>query len=159
MCRVIEDRRSTADDLTKIRVKHLRAYLLHSKVVSRERLLTFVEKDDLIRFIQARRRTEVSGEQREVPNIVVEPSIVPTKEFVPLTLDDLSSLESIDGLTVRQLKDLLQQNFVSIKGCLEKRDLIDKVQLLFQDHRQSHEHGKHSLFFLRDDWPLSFVFT
>lgn len=154
MCRVIEDHRSTADDLTTIRTKHLRAYLLHSKAVSRERLLTFSDKDELIRFIQARRRNELIDQP--TANVVVEPS---TKEFVRLTLDDLTSLESIEGLTIRQLKDLLRQNFVSIKGCLEKRDLIDKVQLLFQDHQQSHEHGKRSslCFFRRND--SSFVLT
>jgi hypothetical protein len=149
MCQVIEDDRSTDEDLMKIRTKHLRAYLIHSTGVSRERLLTFAEKEDLVRVVRTRNRSEVIVEP--TPNIVVvEPPIVPTREFVRLTLDELSSLDSIEGLTIRQLKDLLRQNFVSIKGCLEKGDLIDKVQLLFQDHQQSHEPGKDERLLLRD---------
>lgn len=62
-----------------------------------------------------------------------------------MTLNELSSLESIDELTIRQLKDLLQQNFVSTKGCLEKQDLIDKVQLLYRDQKHANQTGKYFL--------------
>ena len=59
------------------------------------------------------------------------------KTFVRVKLSDLSSLESIDRLTIRQLRDLLNQNFVSMKGCVERSDLIAKLQLLYRDHQRS----------------------
>jgi hypothetical protein len=45
-------------------------------------------------------------------------------------------LESIQNLTVRQLKDILIHNFVSTKGCVEKNELINKVELLYRDKQQ-----------------------
>lgn len=59
-----------------------------------------------------------------------------------ITLNDLSSFESIESLTIGQLKDLLQQNFVSSKGCLEKQELISKVQILYRDYKQINQKGK-----------------
>ncbi|CAF3249979.1 unnamed protein product, partial [Rotaria sp. Silwood2] len=56
-----------------------------------------------------------------------------------ITLNDVSSLQSINDLTIRQLKDILKQNFVSTTGCVEKKELINKVELLFRDHQQQKE--------------------
>ncbi|CAF4307618.1 unnamed protein product, partial [Rotaria sp. Silwood2] len=56
-----------------------------------------------------------------------------------ITLDKLSSLESINDLTIRQLKEILENNFVSIVGCVEKKELLNKVELLYRDRKQQKE--------------------
>ncbi|CAF0923599.1 unnamed protein product [Rotaria sordida] len=56
-----------------------------------------------------------------------------------IALNDILSLESINNLTIRQLKDILIQNFVSTNGCVEKKDLINKVELLYRDHQKQKE--------------------
>jgi hypothetical protein len=66
--------------------------------------------------------------------------------FNRVTLNEISSSGSIHDLNVRQLKDILQQNFVSTKGCLEKDDLIDKVELLYRDQQQQKESNTTSNF-------------
>jgi hypothetical protein len=77
--------------------------------------------------------------RREIP---VNPSPpppppLPTKSQLDrVTIGDISSSESIHDLTIRQLKDILVQNFVSTKGCVEKSDLINKVELLYRDQQQ-----------------------
>jgi len=43
----------------------------------------------------------------------------------------------ISDLSVKQLKEILVRNFVSIKGCVEKSELITKVELLYRDHQKS----------------------
>jgi hypothetical protein len=67
------------------------------------------------------------------PRAVISPSA---------SADVVASLESIRQLTVGQLKDILRQNFVSISGCLEKDELVNKVQLLYHDTHQSNHAGK-----------------
>ncbi|CAF2975271.1 unnamed protein product [Rotaria sp. Silwood2] len=56
-----------------------------------------------------------------------------------ITLDKLSSLESINDLTIRQLKEILENNFVSIVGCVEKKEVLNKVELLYRDRKQQKE--------------------
>ncbi|XP_076859432.1 E3 ubiquitin-protein ligase RNF34a isoform X2 [Brachyhypopomus gauderio] len=50
------------------------------------------------------------------------------------SLSDLSSLEDVEQLTVRQLKEILARNFVSFSGCCEKWELVERVQRLYQDN-------------------------
>ncbi len=70
----------------------------------------------------------------------VDPSPSPVKpQFNRITLGQLSSFESIHDLTVLQLKDILIQNFVSIKGCVEKNELINKVELLYRDQKKQQQ--------------------
>ncbi|XP_051534363.1 E3 ubiquitin-protein ligase rififylin-like isoform X2 [Myxocyprinus asiaticus] len=51
------------------------------------------------------------------------------------SLSDLSSLEDIEGLSVRQLKEILGRNFVNYQGCCEKWELMEKVTHLFNDQK------------------------
>jgi hypothetical protein len=53
-CLLITNTRTTRDQLGAIRIKHLRAYLIHSKLVSRNRLESCFEKQDLINLIETR---------------------------------------------------------------------------------------------------------
>ncbi|XP_051960327.1 E3 ubiquitin-protein ligase rififylin isoform X2 [Xyrauchen texanus] len=54
------------------------------------------------------------------------------------SLSDLSSLEDIEGLSVRQLKEILGRNFVNYQGCCEKWELMEKVTHLFNDQKDLH---------------------
>lgn len=49
------------------------------------------------------------------------------------TLDDLKQADDADTLTVRQLKEILVNNFVDYKGCCEKHELVDRVKRLWNE--------------------------
>ncbi|BFZ18301.1 hypothetical protein BsWGS_21340 [Bradybaena similaris] len=52
-------------------------------------------------------------------------------------LDDITEISDIDALTVRQLKELLVNNFVDYKGCCEKAELVQKTKRLWKDHQEN----------------------
>lgn len=65
--------------------------------------------------------------------------------FVPgrrASLSDLTHLEDIEGLTVRQLKEILARNFVNYKGCCEKWELMERVTRLYKDQKGLQHLGK-----------------
>ncbi|XP_044311982.1 E3 ubiquitin-protein ligase rififylin isoform X2 [Varanus komodoensis] len=49
------------------------------------------------------------------------------------SLSDLTSASDIDGLSVRQLKEILARNFVNYKGCCEKWELMERVTRLYKE--------------------------
>ena len=51
------------------------------------------------------------------------------------SLSDLSCLDDIEALSVRQLKEILARNFVNYKGCCEKWELMERVRRLYQDQQ------------------------
>ncbi|XP_041851264.1 E3 ubiquitin-protein ligase rififylin isoform X2 [Melanotaenia boesemani] len=51
------------------------------------------------------------------------------------SLSDLSCVEDIEALSVRQLKEILARNFVNFKGCCEKWELMERVTRLYQDQQ------------------------
>lgn len=51
------------------------------------------------------------------------------------SLSDLSCVEDIEALSVRQLKEILARNFVNYKGCCEKWELMERVTRLYQDQQ------------------------
>uniref|UniRef100_A0A9J7YV27 RING-type E3 ubiquitin transferase n=1 Tax=Cyprinus carpio carpio TaxID=630221 RepID=A0A9J7YV27_CYPCA len=58
------------------------------------------------------------------------------------SLSDLSSLDDVEQLSVRQLKEILARNFVSFSGCCEKWELVERVRRLYrenEDNRKSME--------------------
>lgn len=57
------------------------------------------------------------------------------------SLSDLRSVEDIEGLTVRQLKEILARNFVNYQGCCEKWELMERVTRLFNDQKDLHNLG------------------
>ncbi|GFN99594.1 E3 ubiquitin-protein ligase rnf34 [Plakobranchus ocellatus] len=52
-------------------------------------------------------------------------------------LNDVKALEDVEKLTIRQLKELLVNNFVDYRGCCERRDLVEKVKNLWKDHLEN----------------------
>ncbi|KAM7412387.1 hypothetical protein PAMA_019992 [Pampus argenteus] len=51
------------------------------------------------------------------------------------SLSDLSCLDDIEVLSVRQLKEILARNFVTYKGCCEKWELMERVSRLYRDQQ------------------------
>ncbi|KAM4627994.1 E3 ubiquitin-protein ligase rififylin [Polymixia lowei] len=51
------------------------------------------------------------------------------------SLSDLSSVEDIEALSVRQLKEILARNFVNYTGCCEKWELMERVTRLYNDQK------------------------
>lgn len=52
------------------------------------------------------------------------------------SLSDLSCLDDIEELSVRQLKEILARNFVNYTGCCEKWELMERVRRLYQEHQK-----------------------
>jgi len=49
-----------------------------------------------------------------------------------MSLEGLTSVHQVQGLSVKQLKLLLQQNCINYKGCVEKEELQLRVRRLWQ---------------------------
>ncbi|XP_010891849.1 E3 ubiquitin-protein ligase rififylin isoform X1 [Esox lucius] len=61
-----------------------------------------------------------------------EETLIPDRRA---SLSDLSCVEDIGGLSVRQLKEILARNFVNYKGCCEKWELMERVTRLYNDQK------------------------
>lgn len=68
----------------------------------------------------------------ETQSVDSEDSFVPGRRA---SLSDLTDLEDIEGLNVRQLKEILARNFVNYKGCCEKWELMERVTRLYKDQK------------------------
>nr|XP_015221619.1 PREDICTED: E3 ubiquitin-protein ligase RNF34 isoform X1 [Lepisosteus oculatus] len=53
------------------------------------------------------------------------------------SLSDVSSADEIEGLSVRQLKEILTRNFVNYSGCCEKWELVERVGRLYRENEQN----------------------
>ncbi|XP_072943614.1 E3 ubiquitin-protein ligase RNF34 [Epargyreus clarus] len=51
-----------------------------------------------------------------------------------ITLEQLKQPSDLDFLNVKQLKELLTRNRVEYRGCLERKDLLERAKILWQDH-------------------------
>ncbi|CAF1371962.1 unnamed protein product [Rotaria sordida] len=69
------------------------------------------------------------------PTEVTSPKI----NYACMTLNDISSLKSIDDLTTQQLQQILLHNLVSIAECVKRSELISKVKLLYHNEKQKNE--------------------
>ncbi|CAG02179.1 unnamed protein product, partial [Tetraodon nigroviridis] len=52
------------------------------------------------------------------------------------SLSDLTCLDDIELLSVRQLKEILARNFVNFTGCCEKWELMERVRRLYQEQQR-----------------------
>jgi len=57
-------------------------------------------------------------------------------------LSEIQHPASIELLSVRQLKELLANNFVDYKGCCEKAELVMRVRQLWTDHQRNIDYGR-----------------
>ncbi|KAK1328628.1 hypothetical protein QTO34_012201 [Cnephaeus nilssonii] len=60
-----------------------------------------------------------------------------SKKRLRASLSDLSSLEDVEGMSVRQLKEILARNFVNYSGCCEKWELVEKVNRLYKENEEN----------------------
>ncbi|XP_048761396.2 E3 ubiquitin-protein ligase RNF34-like isoform X2 [Ostrea edulis] len=58
------------------------------------------------------------------------------------TLDDIKSVDDIETLSVRQMKEVLVNNFVDYKGCVEKTELQQRVVRLWKEHQNNKQKSK-----------------
>ncbi|XP_071093776.1 E3 ubiquitin-protein ligase RNF34-like [Haliotis cracherodii] len=62
----------------------------------------------------------------------------PTLDRVPrMRLENIATVGEVDTLTVRQLKEVLANNFVDYKGCCEKTELTDRVKRLWNEEQSN----------------------
>ncbi|XP_064648290.1 E3 ubiquitin-protein ligase RNF34-like isoform X3 [Lineus longissimus] len=63
-----------------------------------------------------------------------------------MTLEQLQHESDIDELSVRQLKEVLANNFVDYKGCCEKRELVERTKRLWNENQRQWQriHSKNS---------------
>ncbi|XP_022422101.1 E3 ubiquitin-protein ligase rififylin isoform X2 [Delphinapterus leucas] len=80
-------------------------------------------------YLESTARAPAEDETQSVDS---EDSFVPGRRA---SLSDLTDLEDIEGLTVRQLKEILARNFVNYKGCCEKWELMERVTRLYKDQK------------------------
>ncbi|KAI8038722.1 uncharacterized protein LOC128255206 [Drosophila gunungcola] len=64
-----------------------------------------------------------------------EPAAGLDSRFV--NLEDIEDLKELEGLTVKQLKEVLMLHRVDYKGCCEKQELLDRVSRLWKTMRES----------------------
>lgn len=60
-----------------------------------------------------------------------------TRRRARASLSDISSLRDIEGLSVRQLKEILARNFVNFSGCCEKWELVERVSRLYRETEEN----------------------
>lgn len=56
-----------------------------------------------------------------------------------INLNDLTELSQIEGLNVKQLKELLILNRVDFKGCCERKELLERAERLWRESTKSRE--------------------
>ncbi|XP_036835581.1 E3 ubiquitin-protein ligase RNF34 isoform X1 [Oncorhynchus mykiss] len=83
------------------------------------------------------------GDATSLSTLNLEPS-EHTPEVIPQTwqrarasLSDISCLRDIEGLSVRQLKEILARNFVNYSGCCEKWELVERVSRLYRETEEN----------------------
>ncbi|XP_066500595.1 E3 ubiquitin-protein ligase RNF34a isoform X2 [Hoplias malabaricus] len=55
------------------------------------------------------------------------------------SLSDLETVEDVEQLSVRQLKEILARNFVSFSGCCEKWELVERVRRLYRENQHNQQ--------------------
>ena len=53
------------------------------------------------------------------------------------SLSDLSSIDDISALSVRQIKEILSFNFVNYGDCFEKNELVERLKRLYNDTQEN----------------------
>ncbi|NXH76058.1 RNF34 ligase, partial [Hydrobates tethys] len=84
-------------------------------------------------------QTETSSINNDEEESAEEQTPGLSRKRVRASLSDISSLEDIEGLSVRQLKEILACNFVNYSGCCEKWELVEKVSRLYRESEENHK--------------------
>ncbi|CAG5116942.1 unnamed protein product [Candidula unifasciata] len=92
-----------------------------------------LNNDNLQEFLESMERIQELIRQHDTSG-QDEPTEQPIRR---MQLDDITEISHIDALSVRQLKELLVNNFVDYRGCCEKAELIQKTKRLWKDHQEN----------------------
>uniref|UniRef100_A0A672L5X7 E3 ubiquitin-protein ligase rififylin-like n=1 Tax=Sinocyclocheilus grahami TaxID=75366 RepID=A0A672L5X7_SINGR len=147
-------------ELMKLKVKDLRDYL-HLHEIPTQMCREKEELVDLVLCVSDVSPTSdthippppVTTQEPNTPIITVSPStdngttessdseevLAPGRRA---SLSDLRSVEDIEALSVRQLKEILARNFVDYKGCCEKWELMERVTRLYHDQKDLSNNNK-----------------
>ncbi|CAG2107462.1 unnamed protein product [Medioppia subpectinata] len=70
-------------------------------------------------------------------SVNTKPESTPNKSNTYFNIDDLKSMDQLKALSVKQLKLILTRNFIDYKGCVEKEELLSKVERLWNDRQEN----------------------
>ncbi|PSN47127.1 E3 ubiquitin-protein ligase rififylin [Blattella germanica] len=87
---------------------------------------------------------EESSQADEAQPVEAEEMVIEVEACTGISLGSIQSVEDLEKLTVKQLKELLSLNRVDYRGCCEKPELVERVTRLWQDDIQAKK-GKVSL--------------
>ncbi|CAF0730319.1 unnamed protein product [Brachionus calyciflorus] len=103
-------------------------------------------------FSQFNDNQETSSESRAQQNVPeTQPHRAPTPPPPPsqpqpsqptnlkrrASISDLKTEAEIENLSIKQIKEILANNFVEFKGCCERQELIDKLKRLYKSHQEN----------------------
>uniref|UniRef100_A0A8D2DNI8 E3 ubiquitin-protein ligase RNF34 n=1 Tax=Sciurus vulgaris TaxID=55149 RepID=A0A8D2DNI8_SCIVU len=80
---------------------------------------------------------EEEEEEEEEEDDLQDGTLGLSRKRVRGSLSDLWSLEEVEGMSVRQLKEILARNFVNYSGCCEKWELVEKVNRLYKENEEN----------------------
>jgi hypothetical protein len=58
------------------------------------------------------------------------------------SLSDIKFEDDIENLNIKQIKEILANNFVEYKGCCEKKELVDKLKQLYKSNLENKQKEK-----------------
>uniref|UniRef100_A0A3Q1JDD9 RING-type domain-containing protein n=1 Tax=Anabas testudineus TaxID=64144 RepID=A0A3Q1JDD9_ANATE len=137
--------------LMRLRVKDLRQYLLLRNIPTD----TCREKEDLVDLVLCHQGIEeeedpdtgsIRSRSLYTPTplhasllcaLIRQDKFPQTRRRARASLSDISSLRDIEGLSVRQLKEILARNFVNFSGCCEKWELVERVNRLYRETEEN----------------------
>ncbi|KAG8587525.1 hypothetical protein GDO81_005698 [Engystomops pustulosus] len=155
LCRRIRSTAFTREELLKLKIKDLRDYLSMRDIPTD----LCREKEDLVQLVLTLRPnsfpdvTNVPSFSSNQNSQMTGSSQIHTEQNIPTSTDseeilvpgrraslsDISNLDDIETLSVRQLKEILARNFVNYKGCCEKWELMERVTRLYHDQKDLHQ--------------------
>ncbi|MEE6503973.1 hypothetical protein FKM82_005029 [Ascaphus truei] len=141
-CLLLQETAFQRPQLMKLKVKDLRLYLTLRNIPTDG----CREKEDLVELVLCHHGTCPEEEMEGTSETIsVTSDTEPQEQQVTelsrkrarASLSDLSTLEEIEGLTIRQLKEILARNFVNYSGCCEKWELVEKVNRLYRENEEN----------------------
>ncbi|CAH8676411.1 unnamed protein product [Schistosoma rodhaini] len=124
-CRVLESNEANWDSVMGLNIRDLKWFMRRRNIPS----VGLIEKEQFVDAVLS--SLGISTRSSNAGDYVFPDS---TKRNVKL--GDLMSEESIENLSVRQIKDLLVYNFVDFTHCVEKAELIARAKQLWRNYKQ-----------------------
>ncbi|KAK7088810.1 E3 ubiquitin-protein ligase RNF34-like isoform X2 [Littorina saxatilis] len=108
------------------------------------------ERDNSEVFLSNHLRERQTREMREAMRILQEELDQEQPETRPgivrANIDDLETADSAENMTVRQLKEILVNNFVDYHGCCEKHELVERVKRLWVETQANRQRAADILY-------------